>query len=79
MHAQIAQRAAAALLRIEHPWHAPIAIAVRMAVDDAEIAHAPAGRVAECLDHAGDAVHQRDRNEAPRVSRGFRQRRDIGM
>jgi len=37
MHAEVAQRAAATLLRIEHPRYAPVAIAARMTVDDAKI------------------------------------------
>ena len=37
VHPEIAQRAAAALLRIKHPRHAPVAIAARVPIDDAAI------------------------------------------
>ena len=37
MHTQIAQRATAALLRIEHPGHVPITVTPGMPINDAEV------------------------------------------
>ena len=49
VHAEIAQRAAPALLRIEHPRHAPVAIAARVSVDDAAIDVRDTAAIAERL------------------------------